>query len=149
MTLESLLHRQLMQQVLNRTFERKRILDLHWLYDIARDNIRIIVQDMYKAYKMNPARYASMIDFLEAWLEQVSQNPQFHGEDVLRLENMLYKLKYLITTPTLLCHELSCIPLTESMACLWQCRTMNVQSQLDISMVWEFMMSPREDDFQK
>lgn len=148
MTLESLLHKQLMQQVINITYERKRILDLHWLYDIARENIRVMVQDMYKAYRMNPARYVSIIEYLEAWLEQVKQNPQFHGEDVLRLENMLYKLKYLIPTPTLLHHELSHTPLTESFTCLWHCRTMNVQSQLDITLVFEFICLC-EDESQK
>jgi hypothetical protein len=141
MTPESILHRELMQQVINRTSGKKHILDSHWLYDIARDNIRIIVQDMYKAYLMNPARYVSMIDYLEAWLERVSQNPQFHGEDVVRLENMLYKLKYLIPTPTLLHHELSYIPQTEHMVCLWHCRTMNVQSHHDIYTVFGLMMS--------
>lgn len=139
MTPQSILHQQLMQQVINRTFHRKRILDLHWLSDIARENIRVIVQDMHKAYVINPAYYVSVIEFIEAWLEQVSQNPQFVREDTIRLENMLYKLKYLIPAPTLLHHELSYEPQTEDMACLWQSRIMNVQSQFDISMVWEFM----------
>lgn len=143
MTSQSVFHQQLMQQLINRTFERKRILDLHWLSGVARENIKVIVQDLYKAYVINSTCYVSVIEFMEAWLQQVKQNPQFQQEDALRLENMLYKLKHLISVPTLLHHELSYIPVSESMASLWQSRTSNIQSQFDISMVWEFML-PQE-----
>jgi hypothetical protein len=131
---------QVMQQVINRTYERKRVLDLHWLSDDACVNIKVIVQDLHKAYLINPEYYVYVVEYLEAWLDIVKQNPQFQLEDIVRLKNILYKLKYFISVPTLLYHELSHTPQTQSMECLWQCRTMNIQSQLDISMVLEFIM---------